>query len=77
MISTDLVRKLWTACGYPTEYQRTCSKENTIVVYDYAQVGNTVDRICGEDAHANFGDLACGPDPHFTSDDECSSDDEI
>ena len=34
-----------------------------------------VERICGKYARANVEDLACGPDPHFTSDDECSSDD--
>ena len=36
-----------------------------------------VERICGKDARANFEYLACGPDPNFPSDDECSSDDEI
>ena len=30
-----------------------------------------VERIFGEDTHANFEDLDCGPDPHFRSDDEC------
>ena len=35
-----------------------------------------VERIYGEDERANFEYLAYGPDPHFTSDDECSSDDE-
>ena len=33
------------------------------------------ERIFGKDARANFEYLACGPDPNFPSDDECSSDD--
>ena len=38
MISLELVRKSWTACGYPAEDQLTCSNEITIVVYDDSQV---------------------------------------
>ena len=34
-----------------------------------------VEKICDEDAQTNFEYLACGPDPNFPSDDECSSDD--
>ena len=75
IISPDLVSKSWTDCGYAAEYQLTFSNENTIVLYDDAQIGTMVEIICGENARANFEDLACGPDPYFPSDDECISDD--
>ena len=31
-----------------------------------------VENICGEGVGRNFDDEACGTDPHFPSDDECS-----
>ena len=68
---------MWTDFRYPTEDQLKCSNENTIVVYDDAQVGTMVERICGEDMCANFEYLACGPDPRFPSDDECISNEKI
>ena len=76
MISPELISKLCTACGYPTDYQLTCSNGNTIVVYDDPQFVTIVERICGEYARASFEDFAYSPDPHFPSDDECSSDGE-
>ena len=75
MISPELVRKSWNACGYPTEDQLTWSNVNNIFVYDDAHVKITMERIYGKDARANFADLICGTDPYFPSDDECSSDD--
>ena len=36
-----------------------------------------VENICGEGAHSNFDDEACGTDPHFPSDDECSDNERV
>ena len=67
------MRKSWTACGYKSEKDLSCSNEGTMVVFSDEQVGSMVEDICGEAVRANFEDVECGPDPIHPSDIECSS----
>ena len=62
------MRKSWTACGYKSEKDLSCSNEGTLVVFSYEKVGLVVEDICGEAAHTNFEDAEYGPDPMLTSD---------
>ena len=73
MIPEELVRKSWTACGYKSEKDLSCSNYGTMVVFSDEQVGSMVEDICGEAVRANFEDAECWPDPIHPSDTECSS----
>ena len=47
-----------------------------MVVFTDNEVGTMVEEICGEGVRTNFEDPECGPDPHFPSDVETSSDED-
>ena len=72
-----LVRKSWTACVYIPEYKINASNEDAIITYSAAKVGNLVGKLCGENYCTNFEDeVAVGPDPFPSSDDEGDDDNE-
>lgn len=74
-IPEELVKKSWTACGYPSEKDLTCSNEDAIVVFSNEEIGAMVENLCGPGIRSNFEDEdLCGPDPSFPSDEEVSSD---
>ena len=89
MIHAQLVRKSWTACGYPNKKDEiTGANEGAVVAYTGEQVESLVDRLyCGNgpdgdehgaEVHLDFIDEACvGEDPHFPCEDECSSDEKV
>jgi hypothetical protein len=77
LIPEELVRKSWTACGYKSEKNLSCSNGGTMVVFTDEQVGTMVEEICGEAVRTNFEDVECGPDPMHPSDEECSSDEDV
>ena len=45
MIHAKLVRKSWTACGYPNEDKITGANEGAVVAYTGEQVESLVDRL--------------------------------
>ena len=45
-----------------------------MVVWSDKDIGAMVEALCGPEIRTNFDDVECGPDKHFPSDDECSSD---
>ena len=73
-IKPELVRKAWTACGYPEQDKLHCENEDAVALAGEVDVGDEVERICGFDTRANFEDTACDADPHFPED---WSDDEV
>ena len=77
LIPEELVRKSWTACGYKSEKDLSCSNEATMVVFTDKDVGTMVEEICGEAVRSNFEDVECGQDPMHPSDEECSSDEDV
>ena len=88
MNPADLVRRSWTACGYPNEDEITGANEGAVVAYTGEQVESLVERLYrgngpdgderGAEVRSDFMDEACvGEDPHFPSDDKCSSDEEL
>ena len=73
LIPEELVRKSWTACGYKSEKDLSCSNEGTMVILYEEHVDPMVEDICGEVVRTNFEDAGCGTDPMHPSDTECSS----
>ena len=75
-IPEELVWKSWTAYGYPTEKDLTCSNEHSLVVFSDEEIGTMVEKLYGPGVRTNFEDEnLCGPDPSFVRGEECSSDD--
>ena len=68
---------MWTACGYKSDKDLSCSNEGTMVVFTDEHVGTMVENICGEAVRSNFEDVECRPDPMHPSDEECSSDEDV
>ena len=56
MISPELVRKAWTACGYSSEEDLVGGNANAIVAADDAEIGTMIERILGPVARAHFDD---------------------
>ena len=67
------MRKSWTARGYKSEKDLSCSNEGTMIVFSDEQVGSMVEDMCSEAVHTNFEDAECVPDPMHPHDTECSS----
>jgi len=44
-IPEELVKKSWTACGYPSEKDLTCSNEDAIVVFSNEEIGTMVENL--------------------------------
>ena len=70
------MQKSWTACGYPQENDLRCNNEKSVVVWTDKEIGTMVEQLCGPEVRTNFDDVECGPDEHFPSGDECSSDED-
>ena len=45
MIPAELVRKSWTACGYPNEDEITGTNEGAVVAYTGEQVGSLMEHL--------------------------------
>ena len=56
MISPELVRKAWTACGYPSEEDLVGGNENAIVVAEDTDIASMIESILGPEARAHFDD---------------------
>ena len=76
MVPEELVRKSWTACGYPSQKELE-SNTGAIVPYSESAVSDLVGTLCGLDARTNFHCGESGPEPYFSSSDEADSGDEV
>jgi hypothetical protein len=78
MIPAELVRKSWTACGYPSENELTFDDQGQIVVWNDSLVGDMIKKICGQDARDHFEDIENGDEDIFDliADDDDSEDEE-
>lgn len=52
-----MVRKAWTACGYPSEEQLSCAEHGQIVVLSDDEVRNLVRQYCGQDGVDHLDDV--------------------
>ena len=74
MVPAELVRKSWTACGYPPEDMLGTTNETTIVPYSPEKTSTLVEIICGPDSRTNFDSIECDSDTHFPKSDDDSVD---
>lgn len=52
-----MVRKAWTACGYPSGEQLSCAEHGQIVVLSDDEVRNLVRQYCGQDGVDHLDDV--------------------
>ena len=70
-VTEELFSKAWTACGYKKNNDSDGDINTGLVPYSDDQVGELVQRMCGDDTYVKFQDEAdVGADPIFPKDDE-------
>jgi hypothetical protein len=68
-VPEEMCAKAWTACGYKTKQELAGDSSTSVVPYDTHQIGQLVERLCGQEALVNFNDSEMvDADPPFLSD---------
>ena len=57
IISPELVRKSWTACGHPLKEELAGDNVTNIVVAKNNEFATKVEQLCGPEARAHFDDV--------------------
>ena len=69
-VPRELVKKAWTACGYPSEAELGDPNVSTIVPYSPLQLSGLVEEICDEDIRGAFDRVEEDANPFFPEDDD-------